>query len=286
MSHPSRPWARGPAQRRRRDLRIETLQALEERVVLAPFLATSPLTAVFTAAATPTNENLGFVSLEPAALDGTFPSPAPLTSVSQLTDSSSFGGDIVRIEAGPGGDFGKGVYAISRGGGANLNAINRPGVIYRVDPATGKASRLLRPEHGHRRDRAGGHRRELLRDSDRPGQLVRPRLRSGRLLRRPPLAVHLVGRRHRPEQERRLPDRPRRLVPRRVRPVPRRHGRRRHSPSTRPRSTSRPPSSRASCAGCRSAVPTSGASSSTRRPTGRARRSPRPLCPPASRMRA
>ena len=140
MSHPSRPWARGPAQRRRRNLRIETVQALEERVVLVPSLALSPLTAVFTAAPTPTNQNLGFVSLQPAAPDGSFPSPSPITTVSQLTDSSSFGGDIVRIEAGPGGDFGKGVYAISRGGGSNLNAINRPGVLYRVDPATGKSS--------------------------------------------------------------------------------------------------------------------------------------------------
>ncbi len=140
MSHPSRPWARGPAQRRRRNLRIETVQALEERLVLVPSLAFSPLTAVFTAAPTPTNQNLGFVSLQPAVFDATFPSPAPITSVSQLTDSTSFGGDIVRIEAGPGGDFGKGVYAISRGGGANLDAINRPGVIYRVDPATGRSS--------------------------------------------------------------------------------------------------------------------------------------------------
>lgn len=140
MSHPSRPWARGPVKRRRRDLRIEALQALEERLVLAPVLATSTLTAVFTPATTPTNDFLGSVSLLPADLDGTFPSPAPLTTVSQLTAASSFGGDIVRIEAGPGGDFGKGVYAISRGGGANLNAINRPGVIYRVDPATGRSS--------------------------------------------------------------------------------------------------------------------------------------------------
>ena len=42
--------------------------------------------------------------------------------------------------AGPGGVFGNGLYAISRGGGGNPNAVNRPGVIYRVDPATGKAS--------------------------------------------------------------------------------------------------------------------------------------------------
>ena len=53
---------------------------------------------------------------------------------------SSFGGDIVRIKAGPGGDFGKAVYAISRGAGGNTGAVNKPGVIYRVDPATGKAS--------------------------------------------------------------------------------------------------------------------------------------------------
>src|SRR5262249_11863710 len=33
-----------------------------------------------------------------------------------------------------------GVYAISRGAGGNPGAVNRPGVIYRVDPVTGKAS--------------------------------------------------------------------------------------------------------------------------------------------------
>ena len=225
MSHPSRPWARGPAQRRRRDLRIEALQALEERVVLAPVLATSPLIADFTAAATPTNEFLGTVNLVPAEPDGTFPSPAPITTVSLLTDSSSFGGDIVRIEAGPGGDFGKGVYAISRGGGANLDAINRPGVIYRVDPATGKASVFFDLNTVIGAIEPGATAANSLGRPDRPRQLVRPRLRSGRLLRRPPLAVHLVGRRHRPEQERRLPGRPRRLVPGRLRPVPRRHGR-------------------------------------------------------------
>ena len=70
----------------------------------------------------------------------TIETPAPITSVAELTPLSSFGGDIVRIKAGPGGVFGKGVYAISRGAGDNTGAINRPGVIYRVDPATGKAS--------------------------------------------------------------------------------------------------------------------------------------------------
>ena len=67
---------------------------------------------------------------------------APITSVSQLTPASSFGGDIVAIAAGPGGVFGNVIYAISRGGGDNTaeGAVNHPGVIYRVNPATGKTS--------------------------------------------------------------------------------------------------------------------------------------------------
>ena len=43
--------------------------------MLAPVLATSPLIADFTAAATPTNEILGTVSLVPAELDGDLPVP-------------------------------------------------------------------------------------------------------------------------------------------------------------------------------------------------------------------
>src|SRR5439155_6552698 len=69
-----------------------------------------------------------------------FPSQEPVTTVNELTPISSFGNDIVRIKAGPGGDFGNYIYAISRGAGENTGAVNRPGVIYRVDPATGKAS--------------------------------------------------------------------------------------------------------------------------------------------------
>ena len=67
---------------------------------------------------------------------------APITSVSELTPISSFGGDIVSIAAGPGGVFGNAIYAISRGAGDNASAgaVNHPGVIYRVNPATGKAS--------------------------------------------------------------------------------------------------------------------------------------------------
>ena len=44
---------------------------------------------------------------------------APITSVSELTPTSSFGGDIVTIPAGPGGVFGNAIYAISRGAGDN-----------------------------------------------------------------------------------------------------------------------------------------------------------------------
>jgi hypothetical protein len=108
---------------------------------MAPVVATFPITATFTAAATPTNQDLGTVTVSQntgAAID----TMAPITSVSELTPISSFGGDIVTIAAGPGGVFGNVIYAISRGGGDNTasGAVNRPGVIYRVNPSTGKAS--------------------------------------------------------------------------------------------------------------------------------------------------
>ncbi len=144
MSQPSRPRARGPAGRRPRHLKLEGVTRLEERQLLAPVVSIFPRAAVFTPAATnpPTVTN-GTVTITENATtlnQATFPSAAPMTSVSLLSSSSAFGGDIVRIDAGPGGDFGKGIYAISRGAGSNAGAINRPGVIYRVDSATGKAS--------------------------------------------------------------------------------------------------------------------------------------------------
>ncbi len=46
----------------------------------------------------------------------------------------------MNITPGPGGVFGDDVYAISRGSGGNPDAIDRPGVIYRVNSATGQAS--------------------------------------------------------------------------------------------------------------------------------------------------
>jgi hypothetical protein len=113
---------------------------LEQRCLLAPYLPLYPLQAVFTAATTPTNADLGSVLVSENTAATTPSSAAPITSVAETTPLSSFGGDMVRIKAGPGGVFGNGLYAISRGAGSNENAINRPGVIYRVDPATGKAS--------------------------------------------------------------------------------------------------------------------------------------------------
>jgi len=109
--------------------------------MMAPVVATFPLQAVFTAAPTPTNADLGTVVVSQNTT-GTIDTEAPITSVSELTPASSFGGDIVTIAAGPGGVFGNVVYAISRGAGDNASsgAGNRPGVIYRVNTATGKSS--------------------------------------------------------------------------------------------------------------------------------------------------
>ena len=99
-------------------------------------------TAPFTPATTPTNADQGIITVEPNTAATALDTAAPITSVSELTPISSFGGDIVTIAAGPGGVFGNDVYAISRGAGDNAadGAINRPGVIYRVDTATGKTS--------------------------------------------------------------------------------------------------------------------------------------------------
>ncbi len=151
MSQPSRPQARGPARRTRRRFAIEAVQLLEDRQLLTPFMTIDQKTATYNITNTVTTN--GITTTNGTIDITTTPSPnsaAGFTSVAQLTSNASFGGDIVRIQAGPGGDFGKALYAISRGAGANADAnfrdsslpapINRPGVIYRVDPATGKTS--------------------------------------------------------------------------------------------------------------------------------------------------
>lgn len=141
MSQPSRPRAQGSARRRKRNLKIASVVPLEERCLLAPYLPLFPLEADFTATAgTTTNANLGTVVVSQDTTVTDINSAAPITSVSQMTPASTFGGDMVRVKAGPGGVFGNGLYAISRGSGGKVGAVNRPGVIYRVDPATGKAS--------------------------------------------------------------------------------------------------------------------------------------------------
>src|SRR5262249_19878198 len=140
MSQSSRPRERGKA-RRSRDIKLDRPVPLEPRSLMAPVVSTFPITATFTPAPTPTNQNLGTVTLSQNTA-ATIDTMAPITWVSQLTPASSLGGDIVAIAAGPGGVFGNVVYAISRGGGDNTaaGAVNHPGVIYRVNPATGKTS--------------------------------------------------------------------------------------------------------------------------------------------------
>ncbi len=148
MSQPSRPRSRGTSQRRRRDIKFDQPVPLERRSMMAPVVAVFPLTASFTAstAATPVNTDLGTVTVSENTAATGLNGMAPVTSVSELTPLSSFGNQIVTIAAGPGGVFGKGVYAITRGSGDNNGqggrpqGINNPGVIYRVDPATGNAS--------------------------------------------------------------------------------------------------------------------------------------------------
>ncbi|MFM7130723.1 MAG: S8 family serine peptidase, partial [bacterium] len=134
MAHNSRISSEKLRQKRALSASVEKL---EQREVLAPFVSTNNYAATFTAATTPTEANLGTITLTQTAKTE---SAAGFTSVTQLSSKDEFGKDIVRIQAGPGGDFGKGIYAISRGAGSNTAAVNRPGTIYRVDTATGKAS--------------------------------------------------------------------------------------------------------------------------------------------------
>jgi hypothetical protein len=150
MSHHSRHERSRPARRNQRKLHLET-QRLEERCLLAPIVSRNTLTATLINQVTVTVDTITTITGDIDITETPSPnSAAGFTSVGLLTSLGAFGGDMVRIEAGPGGDFGKGVYAISRGAGANADPnfrdsslpvpINRPGVIYRVDPATGKAS--------------------------------------------------------------------------------------------------------------------------------------------------
>ncbi len=150
MSQPSRTPERRRARRKDRQVHLD-IQRLEERLVLAPVVTVNAATVSLANVNTVTVDNISTITGSIVLTFAADPnSAAPFTSVAQLTSLGAFGGDMVRIQAGPGGDFGKGVYAISRGAGDNIDPnfrdprlpvpINRPGVIYRVDPVTGRSS--------------------------------------------------------------------------------------------------------------------------------------------------
>ena len=80
MSQPSRSRARGPAQRRRRERKLEAPMPLEERSLLAPFVPVFPLQATFTAAPTPTNAFLGTVTVTTNTATTPILTSAPITS--------------------------------------------------------------------------------------------------------------------------------------------------------------------------------------------------------------
>ncbi|WP_152050747.1 S8 family serine peptidase [Tautonia marina] len=142
MSQPNRSRARAQKPRSRQRFQIESIQQLETKQLLAPYLPTATRIAVFDPFDEQAdNVNRGVITVE--AGDTSAFSAAPYVSVSQLTPSATFDNNIVRIEAGPGGDFGKVVYAITRGNndaGPPIETGGRPGVIYRIDPATGNAN--------------------------------------------------------------------------------------------------------------------------------------------------
>ena len=139
MTQPIRSRARAQEARRRPKFQVEAIRPLEDRQLLAPYLTTVATDVVVTQP--DTTLNVFDVDLNPGAAVAT--SAAPYVSVSQLTPLASFGNNLVRIEAGPGGDFGKQIYAITRGtndGTPPISTGGNPGVIYRVDPATGDTS--------------------------------------------------------------------------------------------------------------------------------------------------
>src|SRR4051794_24541378 len=102
MSHPSRPRPHHPAdadrRRRARKHKPDAVLSLEERCLLTPYVTIGPATATFvpTTATLPTGVASGSVNIILNSPSPTFASAAPLTSISQLTPISSFGGDIVR----------------------------------------------------------------------------------------------------------------------------------------------------------------------------------------------
>src|SRR5579883_213064 len=91
-SQPSRPRARGPAQRPRRDYKFEQPVPLEDRRLPAPVMALFPPTVSFTPAPTPTNSFLGTVTVGLGSTVAATGTAAPITSIAELTPNTAFGG--------------------------------------------------------------------------------------------------------------------------------------------------------------------------------------------------
>ena len=188
MSQPSRPRSRGKAQRVSREVKFDRPVPLEQRSLMAPIVATFPLSATFTAAAAPTNSDLGTVTVTLNTTTTSIGTMAPITSVSELTSLASFGNDIVTIAAGPGGVFGNDVYAISRGAGDNNGAGRTssghqpPGRDLSRRSGHRSVQRLFRPQLGDQPDRSRQSHPQLpasngLLTSIGPGQLVQHHVR-------------------------------------------------------------------------------------------------------------
>ena len=92
LSHPDRGRA---AQRNGvvANVKFDLPVPLERRALMAPVVATYPLTVSFTAstAATPVNSDLGTVTVSENTTAATIDTMAPITSVSELTPISAFG---------------------------------------------------------------------------------------------------------------------------------------------------------------------------------------------------
>ena len=159
MSQPSRPQARGPAQRRRRDLKIEAVMPLEERCLLAPVVVDLAATrGVHGGRRPPTNANAGdVVAITAGQPDAGLPhrravhlghraDPDLLVRRRHRPDPGGAGRRLRqrRLRDLPG--RGRNGLPADRPENPTTTppivsgAINRPGVIYRVDPATGKTS--------------------------------------------------------------------------------------------------------------------------------------------------
>ena len=125
---------------------------LEERRLLAPVVALYPLAGTFTAAATPTNATWGRSRSGRHAAGARRPA-APITSVSELTPISSFGGDIVGSGRARRRLRQRRVRDLPRRGRQRARRGQPPGRDLPRRPGDRQGERLLRPQHGPQPDR-------------------------------------------------------------------------------------------------------------------------------------